>query len=172
MHIAKQAFLPATKTMPRHRHRNRYVDPNHANLNAATKFARDVAIACVARHAIAKFVCVDQINRLTKVVDAYATEHRAKNFFFVNAHRRGNVIKQTAASKKALLVSGNFDSATIDDKSGAFVDANFDIAFDAFKGLACHDGAHFGVEFKAIFDFECFSACGKQGYDFVSHIAH
>ena len=43
MHVAEQALLPATKAMPCHGHRDRYVDAAHADFDAARKLASGVA---------------------------------------------------------------------------------------------------------------------------------
>src|SRR5262249_54443748 len=62
VHVAEQAALPAAEAMPRHRHRNRYVDAHHAYFDLAAEFARHVAVTREAGHAIAELVIVDQLN--------------------------------------------------------------------------------------------------------------
>ena len=61
MHIAKEGFLPATKTMPCHWHWNRYVNTDHANLYTTCKFTSDIAIAGKAGYTIAKLARVNEI---------------------------------------------------------------------------------------------------------------
>lgn len=48
--------------------RDRYVDSDHSDLDAAPEFAADVAVARIALHAIAEFVIVDELDRLGEVV--------------------------------------------------------------------------------------------------------
>src|SRR5579863_8955054 len=62
MRIAEQAALPAAEAVPRHRHRNRHVDADHPDFDAAAEFTRDVTIAREARDAIAELVRIDQID--------------------------------------------------------------------------------------------------------------
>ena len=92
--------------MPSHRHRNRHIDADHAHLNAPRKFTRHIAVAGEATHTIAKLMRVDQIHRLRKVFDAHAAQHRAKNLFFVDAHLRRDMVKQSAAHPKAFFATG------------------------------------------------------------------
>jgi len=60
--------------MPGHGHRDGNIDTHHADLNAATKLTRDVSIAGVARHAIAKLMGVDEIDSLCKILDSNITD--------------------------------------------------------------------------------------------------
>ncbi len=62
------------------------------------------------------------------------------------------MIKQRAAGKKALLVSGYFEAAAIDYELCAFFDADIDLAFDAFQCLTGHDRTHLRIELKTIFN--------------------
>ena len=91
--------------MPSHRHRNRDVDADHTHLNAPRKLTCHIAVAGETTHAVAKLVCVDQIHRLRKVFDAHAAQHGAKNFFFVDAHLRRDMVKQSAAHPKAFFAT-------------------------------------------------------------------
>ena len=105
MHVAEQRALPAAKAVPGHRYGNRHVDADHADLDAAGKFARHVAVAGVAGHAIAEFVIVDQLDCGGKVVDAHAGQYRTKNFFLVDAHFRRDMVEQRAAHPETLVAS-------------------------------------------------------------------
>src|SRR5882724_4912072 len=62
-HVAKEGTLPAAKAVKRHRHRDRHVDADHADLNAVREFARGVAVAGEDRHPVAVFVVVDELGR-------------------------------------------------------------------------------------------------------------
>ena len=91
--------------MPRHRHRNWHVDAYHAHLNTPRKFTRHITVAGEATHTIAKLVGVDQIYCLRKVFDPHTAQNRAKNLFFVNAHVRRDMVKQSAAHPKAFFAT-------------------------------------------------------------------
>jgi hypothetical protein len=57
--VAEQRPLPAAEGMIGHRHRDRNVDADHADLDAVGEIARRVAIAGEDRGAVAVFMLVD-----------------------------------------------------------------------------------------------------------------
>jgi len=67
MRITKQRPLPAAKGMPRHRYRNWHIDTNHANLDAPRKLMCGIAIGSEQRHAVAKFMGIDQAYCFSKI---------------------------------------------------------------------------------------------------------
>ena len=91
--------------MPSHRHRNWHIDADHAHLDTPRKFARHIAVAGEATHTIAKLVGVDQIHRLREIFDTHTTQHGPKNLFFVDAHLRCDVVKQSATHPKAFFAT-------------------------------------------------------------------
>src|SRR5947207_6934639 len=54
--ITEQRALPAAERVPGHGHRNRHVDADHADLDAAGKRAGDAAVAGETGHAVAEFM--------------------------------------------------------------------------------------------------------------------
>jgi len=54
-HVAEQGALPATEAMESHRHRDRHIDANHADLNTVCEFARGVTVAREDRDPVAVF---------------------------------------------------------------------------------------------------------------------
>ena len=176
VHVAKQALLPAAKAVPGHRHGNWHIDADHANLYAATEFARHIAIAGVAAHAVAIFMGVDQIDCFGKVFDPHAAQHRAKNFFFVNAHVGRDVVKQGAAHPKAVFafLASVFagKGAAVNQQFGAFFNPHIDVAGDALVRNAGNDRAHFSVKIGTVFNHQRFGARGQHGDQFVGHVAN
>src|SRR4029078_5718056 len=61
--VADHARLPAAEAVPRHRHRDRHVDADHADLDPARELARDVAVAREAGDGVAELVLVDELER-------------------------------------------------------------------------------------------------------------
>src|SRR5690606_4998324 len=94
VHIAKETFLPATKSMPCHRDRDGHIDADHADLDPASKLARSVTVAGVERDAIAKGVVVDELDRFVERCTTYANEHWSEYFFLIDRHVRGDVIEE------------------------------------------------------------------------------
>src|SRR3984893_13768972 len=93
-HVAEQGTLPAAKAVERHRHRDRHVDADHADLDAVRKFARGVAVAGEDRDAVAVFVVVHELCRGVEIGGAHDREHRPENLFLVDAHLGLDLIEQ------------------------------------------------------------------------------
>src|SRR4029077_12031295 len=66
-HVAEQGALPAAKAVEGHRHRDRHVDADHADLDAAGEFARRVAVAGEDRDPVAVFVVIDELGRTVEI---------------------------------------------------------------------------------------------------------
>src|SRR5271163_2522073 len=56
--VAEQRALPAAEAVERHRHRDRYVDADHADLDLADELACRIAVAREDRRAVAELVVV------------------------------------------------------------------------------------------------------------------
>src|ERR1700751_6225545 len=57
--VSKDRRFPTTEGMECHRHRDRNVDSDHANLDLVRKFPSSIAIAREDRRAVAEFMFVD-----------------------------------------------------------------------------------------------------------------
>ena len=57
--VAEQRGLPAAEGMERHRHRDRHVDADHADLNLVGELAGRITVAGEDRGAVAEFMLVD-----------------------------------------------------------------------------------------------------------------
>ena len=176
MHIAKQTLLPTAKPVPSHRHRNRHIDTDHAHLNSPRKFTRYIAITGEATHAIAKLVGVDQIYRLREIFDTHTAQHGPKNFFFIDAHLRCDMVKQSATHPKPFFASRTrifgVKRAAVDQKLGTFFSALLDITGDALVRDRGDDGAHLCREVSAVEHFQSLGALDQFGHDAFRNIAH
>ena len=119
---------------------------------------------------------VDDLHRGAKVGHAHTRQHRTKDFFLVNLHVGGHVVKQGATHPEAIFTTGTglraVKLAAVHQQLCAFGHARIDVALDA---LACgigHDGAHLGGQVFAIEHLQGFGALDQLGQDFVGHIAH
>src|SRR5690606_33707018 len=70
--IAKEAGLPAAEAMPGHGHGNRHVHADHADLDAATEFTGDAAVAREQADTVGVLMLVDELDRVGERSDAHA----------------------------------------------------------------------------------------------------
>src|SRR6202011_3427395 len=113
-HVAEQGALPAAKAVERHRHRDRHVDADHADLDAVGEFARGIAIAGEDRDAVAVFVVVDELDRVLEIGRPHHRQDRPEDLLPVDPHLGLDLVEQTAAEEKAVLVALQFEAAAID----------------------------------------------------------
>ncbi|MCY1435313.1 hypothetical protein D9M71_514030 [compost metagenome] len=175
MHVTEQRTLPAPKTVPRHRYRDRHVDADHTHLDAAGEFAGDVTVAGVARRAVAELMGVDQIDRLGKILDAHARQHRSEDFFLVDLHLGGDMVEHRATQPEAPGAIGTglraIKAAAVDQQLGTFSDALLDVAGDALVRRLRDDRAHFGGQVHALEDLQRARALQQFRHDLVGHVA-
>ncbi len=144
--------------MPGHGHRDRHVDADHADLDAASECTRHAAIAGEARHAIAELVGIDQRHGTGKIRNVHNAQHRAEDFLLVDLHLRRDVVEQRRANEKALLGTRHLEVATINEQPGALFDALIDETLDL--GLV-HGGdqrSHVRIGLHAVADLELVDA--------------
>src|SRR5574337_604936 len=77
--VAEARALPAAEGVVGERHRNREIDPDHADLDLAREVARRVAVAGEDGDAVAVFVVVAEAQRLAVVMRAHHRQHRTEN---------------------------------------------------------------------------------------------
>src|SRR5437879_1560733 len=167
VHVTEQTLLPAAETMPGHRHWDRHVDPDHADLNSPSELACHVPVAGVARHAVAELVRVHEVHSLSEILHAHATQHGSEDFFPVDAHLRGHLIEESAAEPEAALVTGDGEGAArfgvdpaIDDELRTARHAVVDVRSDPLERLARDDRPHFCAGVHAVGDFQLARAVG------------
>ena len=113
--------------MKRQRHRNRHIHADHAHLHRVHKLARRCAIGGINTRAVAVLMRVDQLQTRGKIRHTHHAQHRAENFFTVNRHLGGDVVKQGPAQEIPRRV-GNRVRASIDHQRCALARALFNIA--------------------------------------------
>ena len=143
--IAEQRALPSAEAVEGHRHRNRHIDTDHADLHAVHVSAGRIAVAREDRRAIAELVIVDQLDRLIEGFGAHDAEHRPENLFFINAHVGGHFVEQRRADEEAVLIALQLHGAAIDDQLGAFLHADIDVRFHLVAVRRRHQRPHLGL---------------------------
>src|SRR5208337_1576723 len=126
--VAEAGALPAAEGVIGDRHRDRHVDADHADLDAAGEVARRVAVAREDRDAVPVFMVVTEAERFRIVVRAHDRQHGAKNLFLVDAHVLGDMVEEAAAHVEAALVALHLEAAPVDDEFRALADAEIDVA--------------------------------------------
>ena len=76
---------------------------------------------------------------------SHHAQHRAEDFFLIDAHVGGDLVEQAAAEIEAVGVRGNTDVAAIDHQVGAFGDAKVHVAAHLLVVLPGDQGTHLGT---------------------------
>src|SRR5271154_4047887 len=111
--IAEAGPLPAAEGVVGHRHRDRYVDADHAHLDTGHEVAGGVAVAGENRYAVAVFVFGRQPQRVFVVVCAHDAQHRAEDLVGVDRHVGGDVVEERGPDEEALLQAGVIEGQLI-----------------------------------------------------------
>ena len=127
------------------RNRDRNVDADHADVDAAGEVAGRVAVTGVDRDAVAIFVLHRKVEGFLVVLGANDGQDRAEDFGLVDFHVRRDVVEQAAADEIAVLVALELEVAAVDDERGALFHALVDEAADAGLGFLGDDRAHVGL---------------------------
>jgi hypothetical protein len=83
-----------------HRHRDRHVDADHADLDRGGEVARGVAVAGEDRVPLPYSWSLISFERLVVGLGAHDREHRPEDLFLVDLHVGRHVVEQAAAEKK------------------------------------------------------------------------
>src|SRR5690606_1836813 len=81
--VAEARALPAAEAVVGHRHRDRYVDADHADLDALGEHAGCFAITGEQGDAVAVLVVAGQIHRLFEAVGAHDLQHRPEDLLAI-----------------------------------------------------------------------------------------
>ena len=153
--ITEHRCLPAAKAVIGHRHRNRHIHPDHADIHLADKIARGIAIAGEDRGAIAIFMVDHQLACLFIALRTQHRQHRTENLVTIDRHVRGHLVEQRAADEKPVLIALQPQTAAIHHDIGAILFALVDIAFDPCLGLGGDDRTHLDARLVILADFQC-----------------
>ena len=110
------------------------------------ELARGAAVAGENRGAVAVFVCIDEIECGVEIRHPHHAQHRAENFFAIDAHVGGDMIEQTSTQKETIGMAFDRVAAAVDDQRCAFGDAGIDIACHFVAMRAGNQRAHFRIE--------------------------
>src|SRR3546814_14091918 len=77
--VAERAALPAAEGVIGNGHRDRHVDPHHADVHPLREFARGMAVSREDRDAIAILMLARQPHRRLEIWRAHALEHGPEN---------------------------------------------------------------------------------------------
>ncbi len=173
--VAEQRALPAAEGEVRHRHRDRHVDPDHADLDLVLEQPGRGAVAGEDRGAVAVLVGVDQVETLAVAADADDREHRAEDLLGVDAHVRRDVVEQGGAHPVAGLLAAHLRGATVDDDLRAGLLALADEVEDPVGVLTGDQRTHVGLAtvrggaLGAVADADAAGAVGDPGDEVVAH---
>src|SRR5580700_8399138 len=103
--VAEDRGLPAAEGVVGHRHRDRHVDADHADLDVVGEGTRGVAVAGEDRRAVAVGMVVHQPDRLVEAPGAHHRQHRSEDLVLVDRHVGLHVVEQAAAHEVAVLVA-------------------------------------------------------------------
>ncbi len=143
------------------RDRDRHVDPDHADIDAGSEFARRVAIAGEDCDAVAILVLAGEGEGLFKVLGAHDLQHGAEDLVVIAGHVRGDPVEQRRAEEVAFLMPLHGKAAAVDDELAAFIDRGLDPAFDIGLVHRGDDRAVLGIGIGRNADLECLD-CGDQ----------
>lgn len=174
--ITKQALLPASKTMPRHGHRQRHVDAYHTDLDAPTELTRHVTVTGETSHAVAELMVVDQLHGGPEIRYSHAGQHWAEDLFFVDTHIGRNMIEQRTAHPEAALtaVAGllALEVSAVSQQLCTVLHARLDVFANARMRGSRHDGPHLSIQVGAVEYLQVPRALQQLGHDLVGDIAY
>ena len=114
--VPESGGLPPAEGVVGNRHRNRHVDPDHADLHLSLEPAGRSTVAGEDRGAVRVRVGVDQVQALVEGVNAHDREHRPEDLVAVDGHVGGDVVEQGRAEEEAL--GRELLVTTVDDDRG------------------------------------------------------
>ncbi|MDT4866016.1 hypothetical protein FQZ97_1008490 [compost metagenome] len=131
--VTEARSLPATEGVVSNRNRDRHVDTDHANLNAACKIARCITVAGEDSNAIAEFMFIRQSQCFLVGLGANDRKNRTEDFFLIDAHVRRDIVEQATTHVEAIFITLHLEVTTIDDEVCAFFDTEIDITANAIE---------------------------------------
>ncbi|MNP13216.1 hypothetical protein D3C76_1054870 [compost metagenome] len=164
MQVAEQRTLPATKAVVSHRHRQRYVDADHADFDLVAEQARRFTVTGEDAGAVAILVIVDQLHRLFQAIDPNNAQHRPEDLFFIDAHFWGDVVEQAATQEESFLMTGHGQTTTVHYQGRTGCYAVFHITADLVSRLTGDQRAHVQTAGRASTDFQRLDLGNQFGY--------
>ncbi len=158
MGVAEEARLPTAEAVVAHRHGDRDVDPDHADLDVELELARRAAVAREQRDAVGVRVGVDQVDPLLVPGDADDRQHRPEDLVVVAGHAGLDVVDQRRVQEEALV--GRRPVAAVDDQPCSRRGSALEIARHLVAVLTGDQRAHLVVGLVARTDLDVGDAVG------------
>src|SRR4051794_28768877 len=95
--VAEQRVFPAAKRMERHRHRDRHVHADHADVDPRREVARRTTVRSKDRNAVAVFVRVHHAHRAGHIRGAHNTQDGTEDLLLVDTHVCTDMVEQRTA---------------------------------------------------------------------------
>src|SRR5262245_3039780 len=112
--VAECRALPAAEGVIGDRNRDRYVDADHADVDALGELAGGVAVAREDGDAIAVLMLGRETQRVVEGFGANHLQNWAENLFVVALHLRSHPVEQGRADEKAFLMALQREAAAVD----------------------------------------------------------
>ena len=142
--IAEQRVLPAAEAVEGHRHGDRHVDADHADLDAALELAGCLAGVGEDRGPVGVGVGVDERDRIVERRNPHHAQQRPEDLVAVDLHVGGDVVEQRRPDPESVAAQGVL--ATVDDDVGG---GALDVADDPVACGRGDDRTHLGVGLEA-----------------------
>ncbi|AEK62597.1 hypothetical protein CFU_2770 [Collimonas fungivorans Ter331] len=132
-----------------HRHRDRHIDADLADIDLVLELARGPARGGKDRRAVAVRVGVDEGNRFVQRLQFDHTHGRAEDLLRIDIHLGGHAGKNGRTDKIAVGVTGHLAVAAIQQQPRALLHARSDQAFGARLGGFRHHRPEVGLAVAA-----------------------
>merc|ERR1711991_1178533 len=130
MMISKKTLLPTAKTMKGNRNRNRHVNSNHSDFDAAHKIPGGITITGKNRSSVAEGIIMNQIQSFLVVIHTNRGKNGTEDFFFIDFHFRTNLIEKCPSKKKTILVPLNFVTSSVHQQFCTLINSTLDQTFN------------------------------------------
>src|SRR6202521_2475534 len=144
----------ASETEEGHRHRDRHVDADLADVDLILELARRGTALGEDAGAVAEGILVDDVDGLVQRVDADDDQHRAEDLAGVHLHVRCHAREDRRADEVARLIAGHLDVAAVQIQPGAFLHPVLNEAEDAVPGVLGDDRPDIRAFLRAGVDLE------------------
>ncbi|OLE17655.1 MAG: hypothetical protein AUG88_06270 [Actinobacteria bacterium 13_1_20CM_4_68_12] len=169
MQVAEEGVLPAAEGVVRHRHGDRHVDADHADVDLELELAGDTAVAGEDRDAVPVRIFVHEPQGLVVGRNAGDAEHRAEDLVLVDVHLRLDVVEQRDAEEEPSAVGRSL--AAVSDDGGALVAALVDVRRDLVAMLARDERPHLGIGLHPVADLHLRQALLDRPNELVARVA-
>src|SRR5690348_883998 len=137
-----------------HRHRNRNIDADHADLDLVREFAGCITVPSEDCSPVAELVRVDHLNGSIVRLGASHGEHRSKDLLAIDLHVGRHAVEQRSADETSLLITLKSEVAAVHDQICALGYAGVYVVSNLIEMLLRYERAHLGLRIQARADVE------------------